>query len=69
MARRGPAIVVNPQHGPKRPAPADHPCRHHWMLDANSFGRCRDCGAERQFVRSGFQVPAFSDRRGGDGPN
>ena len=27
-------------------------CVHHWQLDAVNAGRCRKCGAERQFERA-----------------
>lgn len=36
-------------------------CIHHWILDTTSYGRCKKCGAEKQFPES---VPSPDFNRG-----
>ena len=50
--------AMDSAHSPVRSpgtSPASHgsrrSCRHHWLLDADSLGVCRLCGARKQFAR------------------
>ena len=41
-------------------------CVHHWIVNEYNFGRCRRCGAERQFPRDPAvdNSPVLSPSRG-----
>jgi len=38
-----------------------NPCIHHWLLDAQSKGRCLKCGASKRFLTP-MEVGALLDR-------
>ena len=49
-------MITEPQTTPEAPT-----CRHHWLIEppgaATSKGRCKRCGAEREFRNSANDLP------------